>query len=146
MRALEFEAAVEQPKVPVRPAEPQIADRVKVHAALRPGAEAAQAIGAHGDVEFRHVLRAGDADRPAGGPACQRAGLDQGHGNAALDQVEGARQAERAAADDYDMQRRHSFDGAIGSKWLMRSTSGRCAAGKEKPDEAPHLRGCAATA
>src|SRR5271166_5573734 len=86
---------------------------MKLEPALRPGADAPEAIGAHGDVEGRHVLCPDDADRPPSRTACQRAGFDHGHGNAALNQVERTRQAECTPADDYDMQRAHSLDGSI---------------------------------
>ena len=86
---------------------------MKLEPALRPGLDAPEAVGAHGDVEGRHVLCPDDADRPPSRTTCQRAGFDHGHDNAALNQVECTRQAERTPADDYDMQRAHSLDGSM---------------------------------
>jgi hypothetical protein len=100
-------------KVSVGPSEPQIADRVELESVLCPGTDAPEAIGAHGDVEGRHMLCPDDADRSPRRTACQRAGFDHGDGNTALNQVERARQAEWTPAADSNIQGAHSLDGSM---------------------------------
>jgi len=54
-----------------------------------------------------------DADRPPRRTACHRAGFDHGYGNAALNQVERARQPECTPANDDYMQRAYSPNGSM---------------------------------